>query len=477
MRTTAGIALGNRYRLIKQIAVGGMGEVWEGYDESLVRPVAVKVLKQEFAGDQGFLERFRTEARNSASLSHANIAQLFDYGEQDGSSYLVMELVTGEPLSDLLEREPVLPVRRLLPILAQTARGLHAAHEAGVVHRDVKPGNILLGRGGRVKITDFGVSLARNQMTMTATGMVMGTAQYLSPEQAVGRPATPLSDLYSLGIIAYEALVGHRPFTGPTAVDIAVAHVNTPVPPLPAAVEPRLAALVMRLLSKDPAQRPTSGAALARELDRLMPRTPPSGVPMVVTTPPARPLTPPRPATPVGVPPGTPPPPPPSSIAPSSGQGSSGQVSSAQGSSGQGSSVPGGTPPVPPPPSYPPRHDVRPDSTPRRSRRSVSSGGARSGAGRSVTSSRLRMQGSGPRIGRFGRLSWPVLALVLLLGALLGAALAGQLTKADGPYDQDRLARIVTWTSVRATPSGGMIAPDVTPVRVSQGTQTEVKDA
>ena len=145
-----------------------------------------------------------------------------------------MELVVGEPLSDLLEREPVLPARRLLPILAQTARALHAAHLAGVVHRDVKPGNILLGRGGRVKITDFGVSLARNQVNMTATGMVMGTAQYLSPEQAVGKPATPLSDLYSLGIIAYEALVGHRPFTGPTAVDIAVAHVNNPVPPLPA---------------------------------------------------------------------------------------------------------------------------------------------------------------------------------------------------------------------------------------------------
>ena len=146
------------------------------------------MLRSEFAGDRGFLERFRTEARNSASLSHPNIAQLFDYGEQDGSGFLVMELVVGEPLSDLLEREPVLPTRRLLPILAQTARGLHAAHIAGVVHRDVKPGNILLGRGGRVKITDFGVSLARNQVTMTATGMVMGTAQYLSPEQAVGQP-------------------------------------------------------------------------------------------------------------------------------------------------------------------------------------------------------------------------------------------------------------------------------------------------
>ena len=214
MKTASGLLLGERYRLVRQIAVGGMGEVWEGYDDALARPVAVKVLRSEFAGDRGFLERFRTEARNSASLSHPNIAQLFDYGEQEGSGFLIMELVVGEPLSDLLEREPVLPTRRLLPILAQTARALHAAHLAGVVHRDVKPGNILLGRGGRVKITDFGVSLARNQVTMTATGMVMGTAQYLSPEQAVGKPATPLSDLYSLGIIAYEALVGHRPFTG-----------------------------------------------------------------------------------------------------------------------------------------------------------------------------------------------------------------------------------------------------------------------
>ncbi|MCR6649091.1 MAG: serine/threonine protein kinase [Cellulomonas sp.] len=462
MRTTAGIALGNRYRLIRQIAVGGMGEVWEGYDESLVRPVAVKVLKQEFVGDQGFLERFRTEARNSASLSHANIAQLFDYGEQDGASYLVMELVTGEPLSDLLEREPVLPVRRLLPILAQTARGLHAAHEAGVVHRDVKPGNILLGRAGRVKITDFGVSLARNQMTMTATGMVMGTAQYLSPEQAVGRPATPLSDLYSLGIIAYEALVGHRPFTGPTAVDIAVAHVNTPVPPLPAAIDPKLAALVLRLLSKDPAQRPTSGSALARELDRLMPRTPPSGVPMVVTTPP-RPATRALPPTPVGVPPGTPPPPPPSSSPPPSEPTGArpGAASADTGTAGRSS---GGTPPVPPPPSYPPRRNLRPDSAPPRVPRSTSSG-------------RLPLQGSGPQLGRFGRVGWPLLALILLIGALLGAGLAGQLMKADGAPEQSPLARIVTWTSVGAAPSGGMIGPDVSPARDSQGPQTEVKDA
>jgi len=464
MRSAAGQALGNRYRLVRQIAVGGMGEVWEGYDESLARPVAVKVLKEEFAGDQGFLERFRTEARNSAALSHANIAQLFDYGEQDGSSYLVMELVTGEPLSDLLEREPVLPVRRLLPILAQTARGLHAAHEAGVVHRDVKPGNILLGRGGRVKITDFGVSLARNQMTMTATGMVMGTAQYLSPEQAVGRPATPLSDLYSLGIIAYEALVGHRPFTGPTAVDIAVAHVNSPVPPLPAAVDRKLADLVMRLLSKDPSQRPASGAALADELDRLLPGTPPSGVPVIVKSPP-RPATPPRAATPVGGPPGPPPPP-----SPVSG---SGTASPAAGGPG----APGAPPPPPKagPPSYPPRRRLRPDSVPPRT--SAGGRGLLQGTGPRLGRLGGLLQGSGPRLGRFGRMSWPLLALVLLLGALLGAALAGQLTKADAAPSGPVLARIVTWTSAADAASGGMIGPDVSPAPIGAGPQTEVKDA
>ncbi|NYD86681.1 serine/threonine-protein kinase [Cellulomonas oligotrophica] len=286
MRTTHGVALGDgRYRLLRRIAVGGMGEVWEAKDDALARPVAVKVLREEYAGDAGFLERFRTEARNSAALSHPNIAALFDYGEQDGSAYLVMELVVGEPLSDLLEREPVLKPRALVPILAQSARGLHAAHVAGVVHRDVKPGNILLARQGKVKITDFGVSLATDQKTMTATGMVMGTAQYLSPEQAVGKAATPLSDLYSLGVVAYEAMAGHRPFTGPTAVDIAVAHVNDPVPPLPSHADKKLGALVMRLLSKEPTERPASGEELAELLDRMAPRTPAGGIPVFTSTP------------------------------------------------------------------------------------------------------------------------------------------------------------------------------------------------
>lgn len=280
MKPVADVALGGRYRLVSRIAVGGMGEVWVAHDLSLARNVAVKVLRTEFAGDAGFLERFRTEARNAAQLSHQNIAQLYDYGEQDGSAFLVMELVVGEPMSDLLDREPVLPNQRLLPILAQTARALHAAHVAGVVHRDVKPGNILLARSGRVKITDFGISTATNQVPMTASGMVMGTAQYLSPEQAMGGAATPASDVYSLGIVAYEALVGHRPFTGPTAVDIAIAHVNTPVPPLPANVDRELADLVMRMLDKAPEKRPRSAASLARTLDAMLEQTPPGGIPV-----------------------------------------------------------------------------------------------------------------------------------------------------------------------------------------------------
>lgn len=306
MKPEAGKALGNRYRLVRQIAVGGMGEVWVARDESLAREIAIKVLKQEFVGNPDFLNRFRTEARNSASLSHANIAQLYDYGEQDGSAYLVMELVSGEPMSDLLEREITVPLDRLLSILAQTSRALHAAHVGGVVHRDIKPGNILLEESGDVKITDFGVSLAANQIPMTAAGMVMGTAQYLSPEQAIGQAATGVSDVYALGIVAYEAIVGRRPFTGKTPVDIAIAHVNEAVPALPATTEPELAALIMKMLAKDPAARPRSAAALAHTFEamskRLTPATPKSRPAAAqVPAPPqpkALPPEPPRPASP-----------------------------------------------------------------------------------------------------------------------------------------------------------------------------------
>jgi hypothetical protein len=423
VRAAAGLVLGQRYRLVREIAVGGMGEVWVAHDESLARDVAIKVLREEFAGDPNFLSRFRTEARNSAALSHQNIAQLYDYGEQDGSAFLVIELVLGEPMSDLLEREPVLPPRKLLPILAQTARALHHAHDAGVVHRDVKPGNILLGRGGRVKITDFGVSLATNQVPMTATGMVMGTAQYLSPEQAVGQPATPHSDLYSLGIVAYEALAGKRPFTGPTAVDIAVAHVNAPVPPLPAAIDKRLAGIVLSLLAKDPRDRPPSAAQLARILDEMVERTPATGVAVVV--PPARRasgrggttmiapgadvrVVPPT-QHPAARRPGSPPP----SHAPAAAAAAPVHPPAPHGHPDDDEH----------PPSYPPRRELR-DATEVRRTAGTHRAPAKTPWFTSTT--------TGTRLGRLGRLTWPLVALILLVVALLGAALADRLTGAEG---------------------------------------------
>ena len=451
MRAAQGEVLGDRYRLVRQIAVGGMGEVWVAHDQSLARDVAIKVLREEYAGDPGFLSRFRAEARNSASLSHQNIAQLYDYGEQDGSAFLVQELVVGEPMSDLLEREPVLPTQRLLPILAQTARALHAAHSAGVVHRDVKPGNILLGRGGRVKITDFGVSLATNQVPMTATGMVMGTAQYLSPEQAVGKPATAASDLYSLGIVAYESLVGHRPFTGPTAVDIAVAHVNTPVPPLPPSVEPRLAAIVMRLLSKEPADRPRSAAELAHTLDGMVEQTPPTGVHVVVADPRAVPSGR-RAEVPYEVPPA--PAPVPVVIAPPARSADPAVV----------------------PPSYPPRRELR-DQREQDARRSAGSHRATTAPATRRTSMTTGM--------RVGRLTWPFVALMLLLIALLGAALAQAFTRADGPPSAptgDSIVLAVTEQHLCADDHGyprpqaedGMITESVPG---NPGTLTTTKDA
>mgnify|MGYP000203423394 FL=1 len=266
MSIHAGTTLGGRYVLRSLLAVGGMGEVWRGLDTDLDREVAVKVLKESAAENETFLKRFRNEAKNAAGLLHANIAQVFDFGDHDGTPYLVMELVEGEPLSTIIERERTLPEDRLVTILRHTCRGLAVAHEAGVMHRDIKPGNLLVQEGDHVKITDFGVSRGTDQTTLTATGMVMGTAQYLAPELALGKPATPASDLYAMGVIAFEALVGKRPFTAASAVDIAIAQVNEPVPPLPRTVSPQLARLVLQLLEKNPRKRP----ATALELDRIL---------------------------------------------------------------------------------------------------------------------------------------------------------------------------------------------------------------
>ncbi len=269
MHLNPGTTLGGRYVLNSLLAVGGMGEVWRATDSELDRNVAVKVLKEGGHDSEVFLKRFRNEARNAAGLMHTNIAQVFDYGDQEGTAYLVMELVDGEPMSSILERETTLAEKRLVSMMIDTCRGLHAAHLAKIIHRDIKPGNLLVQADDTVKITDFGVSRSQDQTTLTATGMVMGTAQYLAPELALGKPATPMSDLYALGIIAYESVVGKRPFTAATPVDIAIAQVNEEVPPLPDSVSPGLAALIMDLLEKSPRKRPKSAAELEEILTNL----------------------------------------------------------------------------------------------------------------------------------------------------------------------------------------------------------------
>jgi len=269
MTMRAGTTLAGRYVLRSLLAVGGMGEVWRAEDSELDRPVAVKVLKDNAADNETFLKRFRNEAKNAAGLSHRNIAQVLDYGDYDGTAYLVMELVEGEPLSTILERERTIAESRVVRILTETGNGLSAAHEAGVMHRDIKPGNLLVSEDDRVKITDFGVSRGQGQTTLTATGMVMGTAQYLAPELALGKPATPASDIYALGIIAFEATVGKRPFTAASAVDIAIAQVNDEVPPLPGTVSAPMQELIMLLLEKNPRKRPRSVSELLRILDRM----------------------------------------------------------------------------------------------------------------------------------------------------------------------------------------------------------------
>ena len=269
MRPTAGMTFGGRYELQSRIAIGGMGEVWQATDLVIGRLVAIKILKDEYLGDPGFLERFRAEARHAALVNHEGIANVYDYGEEEGSAYLVMELVPGEPLSAVIEREKTLSIDKVLDIIAQTSAALQAAHSAGLVHRDIKPGNMLITPEGRVKITDFGIARIADQVPLTATGQVMGTVQYLSPEQASGHPASPSTDIYSLGIVAYECLAGKRPFTGESQVAIAMAQINEEPPPLPDTIAEPVRNLVYSCIAKKPADRPASSANLARAAQAL----------------------------------------------------------------------------------------------------------------------------------------------------------------------------------------------------------------
>lgn len=269
MRPTQGVTFGGRYELDSRIAIGGMGEVWEATDHVIGRTVAIKILKDEYMGDPGFLERFRAEARHAALVNHEGIASVFDYGEENGSAFLVMELVPGEALSTILEREGSLSTDKTLDVIAQTSAALQAAHSAGLVHRDIKPGNLLITPDGRVKITDFGIARIADQVPLTATGQVMGTVQYLSPEQASGHPASPATDIYSLGIVAYECLAGKRPFTGESQVAIAMAQINEQAPPLPPTVAVPVQNLVMAMIAKKPEDRPATASAVARAASAL----------------------------------------------------------------------------------------------------------------------------------------------------------------------------------------------------------------
>ena len=266
-----GKLLAGRYQLDEPIGTGWLSEVWRATDAALSRPVAVKLLHPAYAGQAEALARFRAEARHTAALWHENITHIYDYDEpaEGPQPYLVMELVDGPCLARVLADGP-LDAARTMDVVAQAAAGLQAAHARALVHGDIKPGNLLLAASGTVKITDWGSSHAIGSAPGTLTGIGTGTAEYLAPERTAGAQAAPASDLYALGVVAYECLAGAPPFVGEPP-DVACAHRDHPVPPLPGSVPADVSALVMQLVAKDPARRPGSAAEVAQWAGRLRP--------------------------------------------------------------------------------------------------------------------------------------------------------------------------------------------------------------
>jgi serine/threonine-protein kinase len=274
--------LAGRYQLISHLARGGMADVFEAEDELLQRRVAVKVLHKQYATDDAFVQRFRLEAQRAANLSHPNIVGIYDTGQEESTYFIVMELVEGRTLREVLQSEGALLPRRAAEIAAEVAAALEVAHRGGVIHRDEKPGNIMLTADGSVKVADFGISRAMDDSEeLTKTGAVIGTATYFSPEQAQGAPADERSDIYSLGVVLYEMLTGIPPFSGESTVAVAYQHVSEfahPPSALNHDVPPALDAIVMKAMDKDPAARYQSAAEMRADLLRFLRGELPAGV-------------------------------------------------------------------------------------------------------------------------------------------------------------------------------------------------------
>ncbi|MBB5871068.1 serine/threonine-protein kinase [Allocatelliglobosispora scoriae] len=258
-----GTMLSGRYRMDERIAGGGMGDVWRGTDETLGRTVAIKIMLPALMDEPGFAERFRQEARTMATIKNPSVVDIYDYGSDQNIAYLVMEYVEGDPLSRTLGRVGRLTPTRTMALIAQAADALQAAHSKGIVHRDVKPGNLLVRANGTLVLTDFGIARSAVAAQLTAAGAVLGTASYLAPEQAAGQTATALSDIYALGVVAYQCLSGRRPFEGDNPIEIAMKHVREHPPALPGDVPPAVRAIVERAMAKDPAARWPTAAILA----------------------------------------------------------------------------------------------------------------------------------------------------------------------------------------------------------------------
>jgi beta-lactam-binding protein with PASTA domain len=263
----------NRYRIVRPLGSGGMADVFLAHDNILDRDVALKVMSTRYASDEEFVERFKREAQSAAALSHPNIVSIFDRGaSEDGTYYIAMEYLPGGTLKDRIMRRGALPARTAAAVALQIAEALRAAHERGVIHRDIKPHNILITESGDVKVTDFGIARAASSSTMTRTGSILGTAHYISPEQAMGEHVGPASDLYSLGVVLYEMLTGELPYDADTPLGIAMKHVNGHLRP-PKAIDPSIPAginaITCRLLAKNPEDRYASDAELIEDLERV----------------------------------------------------------------------------------------------------------------------------------------------------------------------------------------------------------------